>query len=139
MRLLCVGRHAFLSEHLCRVFTQTGASCEPVVGVGTVARRAGEVEPHVIVCDCDLLTDAVLDAWAAQPAMASVPVLAVTLTHRPSELTEAGACDLSGAVYLPGLDADGASRLLASVHRLRGVDVPAGWQASTPSPSPLTR
>jgi len=140
MRLLCVGRHAFLSEHLCRVFTEAGARCEAVVGVSAVAQRAQELEPHVIVCDCDLLTGAVLDGWAAVPALASVPVLSVTLTHRPSELTDAGTCDLRAAVYLPGLDADGVTRLLASVNRPRGVNVPMGWaERTSPSVSPAVR
>lgn len=139
MRLLCVGRHAFLSEHFCRVFTEAGARCEAVVGVAEVAQRAAALEPHVIVCDCDLLTSTVLDGWAAVPALASVPVLSVTLTHRPNELTEAGACDLRAAVYLPGLDADGVTRLLASVNRPRGVDMPADWEVRTSPVSPVIR
>ena len=139
MRLLCVGRHEILSEHLCRVFTETGARCEALVGVADVVARAAALEPHVIVCDCDLLTPSVLEHWATVLALASVPVLSVTLTHRPSELTDTGVRGSRLAVYLPGLDADGVSRLLATVIRPRGVDVLAGWDAPAPATSPMVR
>src|SRR5437764_5668902 len=53
MRVLCVGRHAFLSEHLCRYFQDVGAECEPAVGEAEALRTAALFEPHVVVSDCD--------------------------------------------------------------------------------------
>lgn len=139
MRVLCVGRHAFLSEHLCRVFAEAGAQCDPAVGVAHAVQRARELEPHIVVCDCDLLTPSLLAIWGDEAALASVPVLAVTLRHRPHEVLSPGMCDLAGTIYLPGIDANQARRLLASVHRPRGVEPPAGWDVAAPVLPPVIR
>ena len=75
MRLLCVGRHAYLSEHLCRYFRGLGADCSAAVGaIGRAAPSRRSYEPHVVVCDCDLITPALLDEWAVAPSMADVPL-----------------------------------------------------------------
>jgi len=64
MRLLCVGRHAYLSEHLCRYFRGLGADCAGAVGAADALAVASRHEPHVVVCDCDLITPALLDEAA---------------------------------------------------------------------------
>jgi chemotaxis response regulator CheB len=131
MRVLCVGRHAYLSEHLCRYFTDAGAECEPAVGAAEVLRLASQFEPHVVVYDSDLITPALLDSWAHEPALASVPVLAVSLTRRPAESTPAETVGLAAVVYLPGLTRDQANGLLTSVCRPRGVAAPESWTVSS--------
>jgi chemotaxis response regulator CheB len=135
MRVLCVGRHAFLSEHLCRVCTEAGAECEPAVGATEAFRKAGEFEPHVVVSDCELVTPALLDAWAADPALADVPVLAVSLTRRTENKAQPEMCGPIAAVYLPALDRDQLSALLTRLHRPRGIATPTAWRLDAPASS----
>ena len=129
MRVLCVSRHQYLSEHLCRYFGELGATCEGVVGVPRVVEVAAEFEPHVVVSDGDLVTPSLLDQWTQEPALADVPVLAVSLTRRPDEgmATVSGS---AGAIYLPGLDREMARSVLQAAYRPRGVDAPAQWNAA---------
>jgi hypothetical protein len=131
MRVLCVGRHAYLSEHLCRYFQDVGAECEPAVGAADVLRLASELEPHAVICDSDLITPALLDSWAHEPVLANVPVLAVSLTRRPAESVPARMVGLAAVVYLPGLTREQAAGLLASVCRPRGVVAPESWTVSS--------
>jgi DNA-binding response OmpR family regulator len=135
MRVLCVGRHAFLSEHLCRFFREAGAECEPAVGAAEALRRASEFEPHIVVSDCDLITPAMLESWTGEPALADVPVLAVSLTRRPEESTPVDVRDLAAVIYLPALEKEQAAALLAGLHRPRGVIAPVNWRSSAPAPS----
>lgn len=135
MRVLCVGRHVFLSEHLCRVFREAGAECEPVVGTTEVPFRAVRFEPHVVVSDAGLLTPSILDAWAREPVLAEVPVLAVSLTCRTEASSSAELHGLAAVIYLPALEAEQVASLLASVHRPRGVAAPPVWPSHTPAPS----
>jgi DNA-binding response OmpR family regulator len=135
MRVLCVGRHAFLSEHLCRFFSAAGAECEPAVGSAAALRKAAEFEPHVVVCDADLMTPALLDSWTTERALAEVPVLAVSLTRRPEESLPPAGPGLAAVVYLPGLEPEQATALLASLHRPRGVSLPPSWRVDAPAAS----
>ncbi len=132
MRVLCVGRHQFLSEHLCRVFGDADAECLPVVGVAEAMRCAAEFEPHAVVSDCDLVTPALLESWMSEPALQEVPVLAVSLTRRPEEVSPADLHGIAAVVYLPALQAGQAKTLLAGLHRPRGVSVPSGWRPIEP-------
>lgn len=131
MRVLCVGRHVFLSEHLCRYFSDAGAECEPAVGATDALRKAALFEPHVVVSDCDLITPALLDSWGQEPAFRNVPVLAVSLTRRPTESAPAELSGLAAMIYLPALDREQAAALLASVCRPRGVSAPLVWSGSS--------
>ena len=135
MRLLCVARHAYLSEHLCRYFRGLGADCSAAVGVAEARSLVTRYEPHVIVCDCDLITPALLDEWAVDPQMADVPLLAVSLTRRPEELPPVELMGVAGVLYLPSLDRTRVLALLASAHRRRGVAPPIDWKPPVASPS----
>ena len=141
MRVLCVGRHAFLSEHLCRVFGAVGALCEPVVGPADVPKSATRFEPAIVVCEGDLLTPQVLEGWAQEPALAGVPVLAVSMTPRPDDVLPAGfhAGDPAAVVYLPSLERAQLSALLASVCQPRGVSAPHEWRLRDESASARQR
>jgi hypothetical protein len=129
MRLLCVGRHAYLSEHLCRYFSELGADCAAAVGASDALVVAEAFEPHVVICDCDLIAPALLDEWAVAPAFVDIPLVAVSLTRRPEELPPLELLGVAGVLYLPGLDADQMRALLAGAHRRRGVTPPVGWRA----------
>ena len=135
MRVLCVGRRAFLSEHLCRFFEEAGAECEPAVGAVDALRRAAAFEPHIVVSDCDLITPAMLESWTSEPALTDVPVLAVSLTRRPEESTPVDVRGLAAVIYLPALEKEQAAALLAGLHRPRGVAAPASWRATAPASS----
>ena len=135
MRVLCVGRHAFLSEHLCRFFEAAGAECEPAVGAADALRRAAAFEPHVVVSDCDLITPAMLESWTSEPALADVPVLAVSLTRRPEESAPLDVRGLAAVIYLPALEKEQAASLLDGLFRPRGVTAPASWRTIAPAPS----
>lgn len=139
MRVLCVGRHAYLSEHLCRLFREAGAECEPAVGGAEALRIAARFEPDVAVCDSDLVTPALLAPWALDPVLAEVPVLAVTLTHRPDDQPAAAPNELAAAVYLPALQHVQMASLLSCFPRSRGVALPHGWSISPAEPSARTR
>lgn len=125
MRMLCVGRHEFLSEHFCRYFRDFGAQCEPAVGTADAIVVAGSFEPHLVIADCELLTPAVLDTWSREGSLRDVPVVAVSLTRRPEESPSVEVCGLAGVIYLPTLDRSRAVALLEGAQRPRGVAIPA--------------
>lgn len=131
MRVLCVGRHQYLSEHLCRFFRDLGAHCEPAVGVAAATDVAADFEPHLLVADSDLLNPGVLDAWSASSVLREVPVLAVSLTRRPEDHVPADVCGYAGVIYLPGLSRSEALALLDGTKRPLGVNIPL--DASVPS------
>ncbi|CAN5846026.1 hypothetical protein BH11GEM2_BH11GEM2_28350 [soil metagenome] len=138
MRLVCVSRHQFLSEHLCRVFGALGVQCEPVVGVAAAVVTAEQFEPHLLVVEDALLSPSVLDEWAIMEAMRDVPVLAVSLTRRPEEVMAVSPSGIAGVIYLPALDRDAAIALMECARRPRGVAVPVdGNVALFRSPSML--
>jgi hypothetical protein len=139
MRVLCVGRHLFLSEHLCRFFRAFGVECEAAVGTGEVLPTAARFEPHVVVSDCDLLTPGLLDAWTREPCLAQVPVLAVSLTRRPEESLPDVSSGVMGVVYLPSLDREQALALLEGAYRPRGVTPPSDYRVGPPSHSAVAR
>ena len=137
MRVLCVGRHAFLSEHLCRVFGAVGALCEPAVGPADVPAAAIRFEPGIVVCEGDLLTPQVLESWADEPALSGIPVLAVSMRPRPDDLipAELSATDPAAVIYLPSLERAQLAALLASVCTPRGVSAPSAWRLQGDSAS----
>jgi hypothetical protein len=129
MRLLCVGRHAYLSEHLCRYFRDLGADCAAAVGASDAPRVATNFEPHVLICDCDLITPALLNEWAVDPNLGDIPLIAVSLTRRPEELPPVDLLGVAGVLYLPALARTQVQALLAGAHRPRGVMPPIGWRS----------
>ena len=131
MRVLCVGRHAFLSEHLCRYFGELGAQCEPAVGSSEVLDAAARFEPHVIICEWDLLTTTLLDVWSKERPLSGVPVLAVTLTRRPDDVLTEESSTTAAALYLPAISKEQGRALLAAMHRPRGVSTPTSWRMPT--------
>lgn len=139
MRLLCIGRHTYLSEHLCRLFGELGAQCEPAVGVDEAPILAASFEPHAIVAESDLLSPAVLDAWSCDRTLHEVPVLAVSLTRRPEECVSSDLSGLAGVIYLPTLERADALALLQGACRPKGVVAPLGTVVSAPRPAAVPR
>jgi hypothetical protein len=132
MRVLCVGRHSYLSEHLCRVFSDLGAECREAVGPADALAVAGRFEPHVMVCDCDLLSESLLAGWTREPSLVDVPVIAVSLTRRPDDELPPPVSGDAGVVYLPGLDREQLRALMTAAYRPRGVQAPTGLRVGSP-------
>lgn len=127
--MVCVSRHQYLSEHLCRVFGALGVQCEPVVGVAAARELAERFEPHLIVVEDALLNPFVLDGWAAVNALCDVPVLAVSLTRRPEDGISVAMSGIAGVIYLPALDRNDALALMECAGRPIGVVPPSDVDA----------
>jgi CheY-like chemotaxis protein len=135
MRVLCVARHRFLSEHLCRYFEALGVSTTPCVGVHDALASIALHNPDVVICDYDLLVTMPLAEWEQDPALREIPVVAVSLTRHPGEAHLMDVNGIAGFLYLPTLDPADARRLLAGVRRNRGgVTSPdrLTWPGTTP-------
>jgi hypothetical protein len=130
MRLVCVARHQFLSEHLCRIFGEMGVQCEPVVGIAAAGAAAASFEPHLLVAEDTLLSPSVLHDWESLDAMRDVPVLAVSFTHSPEDGISVSPSGIAGVIYLPSLDSEAALALMESARRPLGVEAPVDGDAS---------
>jgi DNA-binding NarL/FixJ family response regulator len=125
MRVLCVTRHPILSEHLCRFFEQFDLAAVPCVGVPRARSLVPAYDPDLVLCDYDLLTPSELAQWRADAAARVVPIVAVSMTRRPSEVRLVEATGVVGFLYLPTTSPSVARHLLASLRRRRdGVASP---------------
>jgi hypothetical protein len=134
MRVLCVARHQFLSEHLCRFFENLGVATIPCAGLHDARAAIVSSDPDAVICEYDLLATMPLDAWETDPALRDIPVIAVSLTRHPGEAHLMDVNGIAGFFYLPTLDPGDARRLLAAIHRTRGgVASPARltWPGTT--------
>ncbi|HKO16192.1 MAG TPA: hypothetical protein VJU87_08130 [Gemmatimonadaceae bacterium] len=134
MRVLCVGRHPYLSDHRCRFVESLGVEAQAAVGLEQAADRATAYRPDAVLCDSDLLATLPLDRWERDPLLSRLPLIAVSLTRRPGEAPPLDVNGIGGILYLPTLDREDARRLLAVVASARGVSAPASlpWPASAP-------
>jgi chemotaxis response regulator CheB len=135
MRVLCVGRHQFLSEHLCRFFEKLDVAAVPCVGMREAMNAISVHEPDAVICDYDLLATSALGEWENDPALNGVPIIAVSLTRHPGEAHVMDVNAIAGFLYLPTLDPDAARRLLAGVRVQRSAvalpkDLP--WPGTSP-------
>jgi DNA-binding NarL/FixJ family response regulator len=131
-----MARHPMLSEHLCRFFDGFGVDTVPCVGLHETIDSARAMGPDLVICDYDLLTNASLHAWASDPAVRNVPLIAVSLTRRPSDVHLFDASGIAGFLYLPTLEPEDVHRLLGAVRRKRaGINPPnvLPWPAPTPA------
>jgi hypothetical protein len=135
MRALCIGRHPFLSEHLCRFFASLGLDTVPCVGFEEAARLVPVHEPDAVICDYDLLATISLAHWEQDPVLSEVPVIAVSLTRHPGEAHLLDINGIDGFLYLPTLDREDARRLLAAIRPKRTRIDPSNvlpWPGTTP-------
>jgi hypothetical protein len=134
MRVLCVGRHRYLSEHLCRFFECLGLDTIPCVGIREAANLVRVHEPDAVICDYDLLATISLADWERDPTMSGVPMIAVSLTRHPWEPHLLDVNGIAGFLYLPTLDREDARRLLAAIRPKRPrIDPPNAlpWPGTT--------
>jgi hypothetical protein len=134
MRVLCVGRHPFLSAHLCRFFEALGVDSHAVVGLESAVEAAAAHAPDAVICEYDLLATISLESWERDPLLSRLPVIAVSLTRRPDEVHLMDVNGIAGFLYLPTLDREHALRMLgaAASWRRSGVTAPQ----SLPWPPP---
>ena len=112
MRAVCIARHRFLSDHICSIFRDVGLECIPVVGFSDGVTAARAQGPDVVICDYDLLVAAPLREWECDPALAAIPIVAVSLTRRPEEAHLVDANGIAGFLYLPSLEQGAISRVI---------------------------
>lgn len=124
MRVLCVGRHPFLSEHLGRFFEKLGVETITCVGLCNAEELVRRHNPDAIIVEYDLLATISLASWEGDPMLARVPLIAVSLTRHPGEAHLLDINGIAGFLYLPTLDHDSALRLLAAVQQRRGGITP---------------
>jgi len=132
--VLCVGRHPFLSSHLCRFFDALGVNTRAVVGLDDAIEAAAAYQPDAVVCEYDLLATIPLDDWERDALLSRLPVIAVSLTRRPEEVHLLDVNGIAGFLYLPTLEREQALQVLgaATSWRRAGVTSPA----SLPWPPP---
>jgi len=120
MRVLCVGRHRFLSEHFCRFFDGLGLDTVGCVGMAEAVEAVQAGDLDAVICDYDLLATMPLTSWETDPILSGVPLIAVSMTRHPGEVHVMDVNGIAGFLYLPTLDAEDACRLLAAVRRKTG-------------------
>jgi hypothetical protein len=120
MRLLCVGRHGVLSDHLASLFRTFGAETQAAVGLAEAREAARALAPDAVVCDYDLLTAVSLEPWERDAVLSRVPIVAVSLTRRPDEVHVLDVNNIAGFVYLPALEREDGERLVAALGRRGG-------------------
>jgi DNA-binding NarL/FixJ family response regulator len=135
MRVLCIARHPYLSEHLCRYFSALGVETTPCVGIHEAAKLIPIRSPDAVICDYDLLATMSLRKWEEDPDLATMPVIAVSLTRHPGEAHLLDVNGIAGFLYLPTLDAEDAYRVLSAARRKGGVAAPSvlPWPGSAPA------
>jgi DNA-binding NarL/FixJ family response regulator len=139
MRVLCVGRHPFLSEHIGRFFGELGIETIPCVGLSEAEDLVRARDPDAIICDYDLLATMPLASWESDPMLARVPLVAVSLTRHPGEAHLLDINSIAGFLYLPTLDRDDALRLLTAVQQRRDRINPPPTALQWPGSTPVAR
>ena len=132
MRILCVGRHSVLAEHLASLFRGFGADTRAAVGLADAFGAARSFAAEAVVCDYDLLATVSLTEWENDPSVSHVPILAVSLTRRPEEVHLLDVNNVAGFLYLPALEHEDGVRLLAAIERRESSAAPRTLPLDTP-------
>jgi len=73
VQALCVGRHAFLSDHLGRLFGELGLTTTCAVGIEGARAAARRCRPDLVICDYDLLATGAGRPWGYENPHTRVP------------------------------------------------------------------
>src|SRR5918911_161411 len=121
MRAVCIARHQYLTDHLCSIFDEIGIECTGAVGFQAGVEAAQAQTPNVVICDYDLLTATPLLEWESDPTLASIPIIPVSLTHRPDEAQLFGSQGVAGFLYLAALGKEEIKKAVetAAAHRVK--------------------
>jgi hypothetical protein len=136
MRLLCIGRHPYLSEHLARFFEELGAETISCVGMCDAEELVRHHDVDAVICDYDLLATFPIATWEMDPKLSRKPIIAVSLTRHPGEAHLLDINSIAGFLYLPTLDREDALSLLDAIQRRRRPIIPPPtafqWPGTTP-------
>jgi len=130
-----VARHQFLSDHLRGWFGALDLECATAVGLEGAMDVATMLVPDVVLCEYELLATGSLDGWERHAVLSRTPVIAVSMTRRPTELHLLDVNGIAGFLYLPALAPNDARRVLAAA--CRPVAPPTSY--SLPAPFEWTR
>jgi hypothetical protein len=135
MRVLCVARHPYLSEHLGRFFEKLGIDTVPCVGLQAASEQTPYDAIDAVICDFDLLAPLSGDEWVSHPLLSAVPVVAVSLTRHPGDAHLRDAVGVAGFLYLPTLKPAAAHEMLGALRRRDAIRAPdvLPWLGSTPA------
>ena len=133
MRILCVGRHSVLADHMASLFRDFGAETLAAVGLAAAFEAARTFAADAVVCDYDLLATVSLTDWESDPRVSHVPILAVSLTRRPEEVHLLDVNNVAGFLYLPSLEHDDGVRLLAALERREMPPAPTASRRDMPN------
>jgi hypothetical protein len=137
VQALCVARHPYIAEHIARFFGRFGLATEWTVGVDAAMAVAAHRPPALVLCEYDLLATQPLDRWECHPTLATVPVLAVSLTRRPTEVNLLDVNGIAGFLYLPTLRREDAARVLGVARPPDGYTLPSPFgTGARPAASP---
>ena len=117
LRVLCVGRHRYLGDHLSEYFRDDAIETSCAVGADEAVARAHELRPDVVVTDYDLLASMPIERWEDDVVLSRTPVIAVSLTRRPDEAHLLDVNGIAGFLYLPGMAREDAVRLVRAACR----------------------
>lgn len=84
------------------------------MGLDEAVFLARDNTPQVVVCDYDLLATLSLEAWECDELLSRTPVIAVSLTRRPTEVHLLDVNGIAGFLYLPTLEPSVALRILTA-------------------------
>jgi hypothetical protein len=135
MRVLCVARHPFLSEHLERLFGRFDAETTACVGLDEATDLLMKHGADVMVCDYDLIVAVPRERWE-DTIPSGTPVIAVSMTRRANEAHLPDDRSVAAFFYLPAFDDDDVRHTLHTLRRDRSATAPANgltWAAPTPS------
>ena len=127
LRALCVGRHAYLSDHIARFFSSLGVETRYAVGLDDALAVSREFAPDLVIAEYELLAMLSLEAWERDELLSRTAVIAVSLSRRPQEAHLLDVSGIAGFLYMPLLDSETALRILgaaAASSRARYVPAP---------------
>lgn len=134
LRALCVGRHAYLSDHVARYFASLGIETRHAVGLDQALVESRTFMPDVVIAEYELLAMLSLDAWERDELLSRTAVIAVSLSRRPQEAHLLDVSGIAGFLYLPLLDAETASKIIsAAALSSRARYVPSPLTTSFPA------
>ncbi|MEO8576603.1 MAG: hypothetical protein ABI556_07885 [Gemmatimonadales bacterium] len=135
MKALCVGRHQFLAEHFARFFGDLGIETKPAVGLHGASVESRDFDPDVVICEYELLATLPLEVIERDELLAHGPLIAVSLSRRPTEQHVLDVSGIGGFLYLPLLPPEEAMRVIsAAAASARSKYVPAAPTTSPKSP-----
>ena len=114
LRALCVARHPYLSDHIARFFAGLGVETRDAAGLSDALVISRIFEPHLVICEYEVLVSLSLEAWERDELLSKTPVIAVSLTRRSHEAHLLDVNGIGGFLYLPALDRDAAMRVISA-------------------------